>query len=1409
MTKVTVIKTSLDDLPFHEALEWARYQLLCTDVLAHKLDIRDCREYLRQGNKQEGIDIYATETETDNKVVAQCKLKKYLAPQEVSNLITEFLTGNFATGVKEFILCTSYDLSRHQSEGAIDEARKRLSERGIQLTLWDKPGLSGYLRRKPLPHIVYRYFGEDIAMAFYGDLWNGYIGRLRSVPKTAYKSSEDYIERTVMVHAEYQKKKENRSDWILNQESKEEQLFDIFQRPVSGAGRKVILLSVAGFGKTEELNRLASLYSHKDRIVHPVRYILRDYEGQPVETLLENYNADWKNIPADNLLLLFDGLDEIREQLLSTFFNYLNSFLENNPLTSVLVTSRFNFYEPEHQALRNFDVYILYPISESNIHAYLVKKLGSQELAFRYKLVGNKFFDYMSNPYYLTRLVRFYNSDQEAFPKNTRDLFNKILFEQLERDEAKFRVSELKEQLLPIARKLAFCMTLAGKTDITVEELKKIVPDNERRKRLRHFCILNQNEAGAGTWSFEHKNLQEYLSASLLVGCSFDKIREHISFSFNRNKLLPRFLNTISFLFEMAPKDSDLFTDLFKWIQSHQPELFVRFEKEQLHKRTRQEIFKTILQYYKARNISFRVSPNFHMVQLAAFADIDAPLIQYIEKELLNSKNDYAYDLLQLLATIKRPFIHRARLLSIYFALLNSDSYSPSVYGQCIGCVVMVDPNDKSLFDQLLNSNINLTNFEIRRQLLNALESTSYSEYFIDFVLESIPIYEIGQKDITYTLANGVLKRLLLKVQTVGSLKKVLQYCANHIHTVIKDYYSKGIKLDYEELEVLLKKAAALYKEDASLLKLVYRIMNRADRLLYDEKSVTILKDFFTHTCGTDFIFRKMYQHRWRQGKLLRFASKKSIDFLVNEYMNTKLSYEDAIAIHSNLSSNNRPLMEYYITRLNEATGNAFIYKHDSIDHQKAYADYQEKNQQFLLSQSLFLQEAREVFDKIPATIVTFDDLQIHNNYGLALYEHSLVWEAIIKGCIISSPYTITKAAFINEFTDSENWTFFVIEEIAGYLRNKGRHLHPLKPELLDIAKEWLLANLRETNFTGAVVDKPDVHIINPLIELMKQVYLVMDIQIEDQLLLKMLEADFSAVESSEGLTGVSAKIAQNVKDQALLKATVIQNIRSNNLASSVLLTHFNICRFLKYYECAGDIYAVIISEDRFDDYQRRKLTDYYLELGGEISDFAEFLRPPAYIREGDLYTQWKWYLLEKLKLVEKERVRDILLEISSDPYHGEQDKLRAMTLLLEQGSKEGLQQWAAYIRQHHSLPFTYNHMRIRTSIVTSSISDTIALLVSTLDYALENNISAVRSDQSIQEVIFDLLVSIATRDREAYDTIRNECETLTQKYANEPFVAQIIVFQEKLDQQFYENHEYEISVSKAVELYSELLSQN
>ena len=73
---------------------------------------------------------------------------------------------------------------------------------------------------------------------------------------------------------------------------------------------KVVLLSNAGEGKTEEAKRIVNLINEKEKNVCAFYKRLNTYVDKEIEDMIPN---EYKGLPVQNILFVFDGLDEIEK----------------------------------------------------------------------------------------------------------------------------------------------------------------------------------------------------------------------------------------------------------------------------------------------------------------------------------------------------------------------------------------------------------------------------------------------------------------------------------------------------------------------------------------------------------------------------------------------------------------------------------------------------------------------------------------------------------------------------------------------------------------------------------------------------------------------------------------------------------------------------------------------------------------------------------------------------------------------------------------------------------------------------------------------------------------------------------------------------------------------------------------
>jgi hypothetical protein len=1076
MAKAIVISDLTDSLPFREALTWEKFQTFTVDLLFRKFNSVDSREYLSKGSHQQGIDVYTVPREASKITVAQCKLVDYMGPKQVLDIIDEFLKGALVSETQEFILCTSAELSKHIDESAtINVARKKLSEHSIALKVWDAKGLSTELRNcdadSNVITIVYRYFGEEVAYSFYGRIWEDFLKKLRPVTRQQYPQVLDYIERGIILY-EDKISVDAASHWHFWNRKPKQTMIERLEEGFGKIGKKMILLGSAGYGKTEELNHMAGYLSADIKPYYPVRYFLRDYNGDSIDAILKDYDEQWNNIPADSLVLILDGLDEISEQNQSTFIRRLNDFVERHASTTVVVSSRNNFYDVRSCSLRNFEICLLNPLSAYDVEEYLDKKLEHRKEDFKALLIERNFNEYRDNPYYLTRLVRFYLEGIDGFPKNKTELFKKILFEKIEKDELRYQIDELKEKLLPVAERIAFCMTIAGKNSLKEEELKHLVPDQETRNLVRKFSIFIQNSEKIGTWSFEHKNLQEYLCASVLSQKDFSEVHEIISFKHDKNRLLPRFLNTVSFLFELVSKDSKLFSDLSAWIINNEPEILVQFEREQLTDDTRRNIFDKIFQFYKLKKTTLRRSTHLTNSGVAQFIGVDDDLVSYLSNELKSVlPAPLAYDAIEIIAMHKRPFLLRKQIEDIFFFVLQNPSYHNSVKASVIEAFADTKLANGVIFQRILSAPIVLNDFSIRRACIILLSQMDGAEQFMDFILASNNIFEDGQKQGSFAGANEILKSLILKSDRPASIKKILQLCITDDNLISRHHHYKEINFELQEVKNLLARAADIYWQDPSILRVVYRLFCGLKYIAVWDGWFEPFREFFKNTCSYSILFYKLYRFGGVERSAMSFAEEETCNFLIDEYLKGKIDQKTMIVYRNQLSWSDFSLFRQFNDKLNAVSGNQFVIEDIDVNYNELHRLQQEKNQEMLLDKELFLDEARTIFRLIARDKIGYREIWDLRSKELKRYQHSLVVDAIRDTCKHEEEKIITEEKFFQRFAVKEKWELFVVTMVERWM--KATEKKPIRPQLIQKVEAWLIAKLDALDFEQAVKDQP------------------------------------------------------------------------------------------------------------------------------------------------------------------------------------------------------------------------------------------------------------------------------------------------------------------------------------------------
>lgn len=1399
MTKAIVISGPIKTLPFRDAFTWEEFQTFCADYLHIKYDkpISDTREYLASGSKQEGIDIYVAVY--DKLIVAQCKLEKNIGPKKIESIVNEFLKASFASKVNYFILCTSADLARANTELAIQKAREKLADLNISLTIWDANGFSLELRNNSSTeclNLVARSFSTEVAKAFYGDIFSAHIAKLSVVQKQQYKLQVDYIVREVYKFGE-QMPKHDFFQPVWHTYKPRPTLAHILR---TGEADKIVLLAVAGYGKSEEITNLAASFALPEESLHPVKLMLKNYSQQSVVTLLETYNPAWQNIKFQNLLLLFDGLDEMDENTAQAFIRELNLFVELQPAVKVVVSSRFNFYNTKYPPLTGFKIYILSALELSAMTDYMVQKLGNEIDHFRAVASNNKFDQYLSNPYYLTRLVRFYKTDKDYFPLNSSELFEKILFEQLDADKNRYHLN-IRSVLLPVAHKLAMIMTLAGKTSLSDAEVKLIEQNEDVRENLSRLRIFNKHTDQSGNWSFEHKNLQEYLAAKLIAGIDFGQLIKLITFEFNPKVLQPRYLNTVAFLFEIAP--AHLFQQLVTWLRENAPETFIRFEKEKLSSATRLQIFKSVLAYYKMENLPLRVTTYFDVKELAEFLDIDSEGIEYIQNEIeSNLTATHASDLLYLLSYTRKPYRFKQQIIAICFTVLRSNYYDARIKGTAIYVLEVLEFHSRDIFDNILATGIDVSDYDIRKALVDFAFSGGYAEDVEDFIFQTVHLFYSKQNKISATYADILKDNLLRFNRPLSVLKLVKLVSGKRSFLDVHDEYN-GFQFQASEIGQLLEKAQIVFSTHPAIVPAVYRLYRKMEHVPLESGWFPHFKTFFQNTCGLYPVSVSLLKSGNTDLDAVAFADWKFCEMLLQHYKQGKLQALRLSQLRNQLSYLNPKLgakLQEALVQLDHDTFNL-----DSFG-EEYYPPVNQPllNQQMLLDKQFLFEKVKEIFEHLELEELGKNELYISSNRSLYRFQSSLAFMMLRKFASNSPGITVRYNQFVDYYNLPGKWEWAVVRAAWNLVQSNIK----VDPALIDLLKEWCRERITNLDFMLTCNQPAGKFTTTEEVELVKNIYISLSPTLPEEIGLKLLIAD---AQTSFGFERdkitVSSVIIRSIQDIELLKKTVLNNIRSQQLSVAVLCTHFVICAKMKYTDCLTDIFSAITQIAAIDEFYRIELTRHYISLGGSFEDFKPFIKSPS--DSDNIHTaSWNWFIIEELLQRFPAQMNNLLKPLVGHDYDSP-TQLRAAKCLIILGQLEGFLWMQGFTFEKNELPVEGKWPALLAGLLKMPAENVIDVSISLFNHTCYAIPFRSNEAESIREVAFKNLLAVANLGHENFQRVIAGLDQLVNQYAHLQIIQSIKFYKESLVQKYYNSKTQLVTVQDAINIFRQLELNN
>ena len=193
------VATRVQVLPF-DALSWENFERLCHRLTAFDGDIEYCARYGRQGDAQEGIDIFARQADGRYHCL-QAKRHRSFGATKLRNAVDVFLAGSWAARATRFTIALQAPLRSIEVQEEIERLAARLAAQGIVFAAIDGEEMTERLRERPV--LVDDFFGRpwvaallghDVAASLGERLDGNAFARVRSKLARVYEAQFQFVD---------------------------------------------------------------------------------------------------------------------------------------------------------------------------------------------------------------------------------------------------------------------------------------------------------------------------------------------------------------------------------------------------------------------------------------------------------------------------------------------------------------------------------------------------------------------------------------------------------------------------------------------------------------------------------------------------------------------------------------------------------------------------------------------------------------------------------------------------------------------------------------------------------------------------------------------------------------------------------------------------------------------------------------------------------------------------------------------------------------------------------------------------------------------------------------------------------------------------------------------------------------
>lgn len=1037
---------------------------------------------------------------------------------------------------------------------------------------------------------------------------------------------------------------------------------------------QIVLIGEAGFGKSWELRHLA-FRIEQGGWASPVFVPLKDYVDETIEQLA---TGDSETGNRQKQVIIFDGYDEIEGQNLNQFAKRLNRFVKKHPKQKIVISTRNNFYKNALDEMRSgtfegFYECALCPLQDSDIRTYLEQE-QIEYIPFRKEIAARNLTEQIHSAFFFTHIARLFKRTGRL-PK-IADLMDELISAAFEWDQEKYvttqDIEERRVEIIKTLEILAFSMQCMKKTSLSAEEYQKLASQEERN--IMKYCGI-WRKAGAGQWEFEHNNFREYLAAKFLNHLALRSIVQAVTYGANTGRIKASWVNVLSFSVMLGSNQ-----ELFEWIVKTEPAIVIGFEASRLSDEVRTEIFCSILEQYKDKNVWISAIWN-RIEDLAAFGQTEAGIDYLIEEIRCPAYFCPQYNAITLLGEMEDYLGKAGEVREVLLeCCLSKETRS------CEAAAAITALTNQALYGkgdgkeerkQFLQYFADVQDSHIRRALYDYILAHELQDEMLEFVLDDLKGIKFWHEN-SYDRLRGI-EDIILSVRTCESVEKVFQFIleAEEFHSVAE--------LLKHVLAGLFEQAEQYYKNGREeILSLVQRLFIQSSN--HSEKALMRMTKEFLSDIGQVFatyeMVLQMADEMEKYYILEDLMDEQCMDDFAEKYRNHQLADQTLFAAFVRKGRKGSYRYDEFVKLVWEVDGIEIVGP-DPDKYQCLRREGKQKYFDALFDQAAYQSLLDGLAELCSGKETNYEELAElkYARAGLSYELEKVMW------AVLGEKPEHTK---IEDFLADRDWEEFSMGEIQRELKNETE-ITASGPQM-DWIKAYCLKTVHQIDFDKEIIYRKDGSTtVSARVRRCVFFAKYLGVDYPKEILLDLLLVPLHLADDTEHELVFDEYLTQRL-DSGDIRQQVCKNLRNGKVKGVLAKLYLNYCKKYKMEE-AFSLADSIVKDSDYAEFLRREALDYICET----RDYEEVIE--RYLQDSDtvllrlLASRFAEYKDERL-------IQRMILENQKST-----DGMAFLRKLIESESGYGLERYYKLAEKFHAVP-DYNQGVLGITKAIEMISD-------------------------------------------------------------------------------------------------------